>query len=113
MKIRSTPRVAVPRLRLTKTVTCADSLVTADNRALSELGWQHLSQPLVDVRSRAGIESVEQKRSGYPEPQTPRQTTGGRDVAIPRFSWGGTRSSLHRYQSRAGPPSRTCPCRET
>jgi len=83
-------------------LSCADAAVTADNRALSELGWQHLSQPLVDVRSRAGIESVEQghnlKRSGYPEPQTPRQTTGG-GVAIPTFSWGEMRfwQSVHRF----------------
>jgi hypothetical protein len=47
----STPRVAVPRLRLTKTVTCADSLVTADNRALNELGpyWKRASDASLTV----------------------------------------------------------------
>jgi hypothetical protein len=51
-------------VEITEGLTCTNTLVTTDNRALSELGWQHLSQPLVDVRSRAGIESVEQGHKG-------------------------------------------------
>jgi len=69
-------------------LSCADAAVTADNRALSELGWQHLSQPLVDVSSRPGDQI---RRVGAPleTAEAPGhrhldKRTGGRDVAIPR-----------------------------
>ena len=54
-------------------MTCPNALATADNRALSELGWQHLSQPLVVVSSPARDQSAEQapgNRPGHPATDT-------------------------------------------
>ena len=43
-------------------MNCTNALATADNRALCELGWQ----PIVDVSSRPGDQSVEQARRKRP-----------------------------------------------
>src|SRR5664279_2260399 len=68
-----TATVTRPCQPVRTTYSQVTALLTLDNRALSELGWQHLSRPLVVVSSPAWDQSAEQapgNRPGHPATDT-------------------------------------------